>query len=392
MEAKIFSSALSKNRHWQEAVKELAAKVKKDLNGRTCDLAVFFLSEAYKDLSPQKFVKLLSDHLPYRVLIGCNSSGVVGNELEIEMEPAVSILAMHLPDVKLNTFRLSPDETASLATGTDLINLLDVYPTDKPHFFCLVDPSTADTTTLLHAFNEGYKGLPVVGGLASGAVMNLPNWLALNGTVYPDGVVGVAMSGNIDFQIAVAQGCRPVGKTYIITRAEQNVLYELAGKPALHVLRELLESLSLKDRTLAEQSLSVGLAMNEQQATFKRGDFLIRNIMGFDPDSGALMVGAVFKVGQTLQFQIRDAETSSEDLKLMLDKMKNADGAAQGGVLVSCCGRGKNFYGLAHHDARAIQKLKGPLPLTGFFANGEIGPVGPKNYVHGYTSSLVIFR
>ena len=155
--------------------------------------------------------------------------------------------------------------------------------------------------------------------------------------------------------------------------------------------RDLLQSLPPKDKALSEHSLFVGLAMSEQKSDFKRGDFLIRNIMGFDPDSGALMVGATLRVGQTLQFQIRDAETSTEDLTHMLDlSSKTENTSTRGGILVTCCGRGQHLYGELGHDARLIQSLRGPLPLTGFFANGEIGPVSQKNYIHGYTSSLVI--
>ena len=392
MEKKVFSSALSRAKSWKDAVEEVAAKAQKDLDGKTCDLAVFFVSEAYENFDAQEFSRLFSDRLSYRVALGCNSSGVVGSDTEVEMEPALSILAMHLPGVKLYPFQLSGDDTVSIKTGADLIPFLDIYPTDRPRFLCLADPMTADVTALLHGFNEGYKGSPVVGGLASGAVMNVPNWLYLNGQVYKEGAIGVVLVGDIEFDVAVSQGCRPIDKPYVITKAEQNVLYELAGRSALEVVRDVLEGLPAKDRTLAEQSLSVGLAMSEQKTSFHRGDFLIRNIMGFDPDSGSLMVGAVLKVGQTLQFQIRDSGTSSEDLRVMLEGMKNPGGSACGGVLVSCCGRGKNFYGHPHHDVHLIQGIKGPLPLTGFFANGEIGPVGQKNYVHGYTSSLVIFK
>ncbi|HTL70210.1 MAG TPA: FIST N-terminal domain-containing protein [Candidatus Eisenbacteria bacterium] len=392
MESKAFSSALSRNKDWREAAKEVAARVKKDLQGASCDLALFFVSETYENFDAQAFAKKLADLLPYRVLLGCNSSGVIGTKNEIEMEPAVSILAMHLPDVRLYPFSLSADQTASLAGGNDLINLLDLYPTDRPRFLCLAEPGSTDIGKLLAAFNDGYRGLPVVGGLASGGVMGASNWLCLNGSVLAEGAIGVAMVGNVDFEIIVSQGCRPVGKPYSITKAEDNVLYELAGRPSLIVIRELLESLSPKDRALAEQSLSVGLVMNEQQTSFKRGDFLIRNIMGFDPESGALMVGEHLRVGHTMQFQIRDAQTSSEDLKVLLEKVHGANGHPQGAFLVSCCGRGKALYGQPDHDVSAIQSMRGPMPIAGFFANGEIGPIGGKNYVHGYTSSLVILK
>ncbi len=392
MDQKAFAAGMSANRNWREAVKEAASRVKKELGGRSCDLALVFVSESYDTLEPAAFAKAITDALPYRVLLGCNSSGVIAGKNEVEMEPAISIFAMHVPGVKLYPFVVPPSETAALADGTRLIKYLDIYPTDKPRFLCFADPVTCDVVKLLHGFNEGYKGLPVVGGLASGGVMGAPNWLCLNGTVYSEGAIGVAIVGDLEFETVVSQGCRPIGKPYVITKAEDNTLYELAGRQSLLVVRELLESLTGKDRSLAEHSLSVGLAMDERKTAHKRGDFVIRNIVGFDPDAGTLVIGAHLKVGQTLQFQLRDADTSSEDLRLLLEKVHAEDGKPRGALLVSCCGRGKQFYGKPDHDASAIQSSCGPIPLAGFFANGEIGPIGDKNYVHGYTSSLVLLK
>ncbi len=392
MENKVFVSALSKKKDWNAAVEELSETVKKGLQGKSCDLLIFFVSEPYENLEPVSFVRAMSDALPSGTMIGCNSSGVISNDREVEMQPALSALAMHLPDVRIYPFSASGPETASIQNGNDLINFFDIYPTDKPRFICLADPSGCDIVKFLQTFNDAYKGLPVVGGLASGLVAGAPNWLCLNKGVYSEGVVGLALVGDIEFETIVSQGCRPIGKPFVITKAEENVLYELSGRPTLTVLREILEELPPQDRKLAEESLSVGLVMNEKQTQFRRGDFLIRNLLRFDPESGALWIGAFLKVGQTLQFQVRDAETSDEDLRLMLGKMTPKDGAAHGAFLVSCCGRGQNLYGKPDHDARLIQSARGPLPLAGFFANGEIGPVGQKNFVHGFTSSLVVFR
>jgi small ligand-binding sensory domain FIST len=390
---KIFSSYLSKNQNWREALSEIASHVKKDMKGETCDFLIAYVSEAYENLDPAAFVNKLANLVPHRVLIGCNSSGVIGDAHEIEMEPAISVLAMHVPGLRIHSFVMSEADLSSLSHGADLINFLDVYPPDKPHFICLADPASVDVVKFLQIFNEGYKGLPVTGGMASGTVMGKPNWLCLNGNIYSEGMVGVALVGNIEFDVIVSQGSRPVGTPFVITRTEGNVLYELAGRPALDVVRDLVGGLSPKDKKLAEYSLSVGIVMNEQQTSFKRGDFLIRNIVGFDPDVKALMIGAVLKVGQTLQFQVRDAETSAEDLSHMLEKIRiSPKNEPRAGMLVSCCGRGRDFYGKPDHDIKAIQLAQGPIPITGFFANGELGPVGFKNFVHGYTSSLVIFR
>jgi small ligand-binding sensory domain FIST len=389
---KAFASAFSKNKNWREAVAECASQLKKGLGGKPCDLLIVFVSETFEDFNAPQFASMLSQFMPSGTVIGCNSSGIIADSKEVEMEPALAMLAMHLPEVKIYPFQLNEGDISGLEHGPDLINTLDIYPPDKPHFITFADPMTFDVVKFLQLVNEGYKGLPVIGGLASGAVMGVPNWISLNGIAFQEGLVGVALVGDVEFDIIVSQGCRPIGKPYVVTKAEGNVLHELAGKPALEVVRELIQDLNPKDKKLAEFSLSVGLVMNEKQNAFKRGDFLIRNLVGFDPDANSLMIGSLLKVGQTLQFQVRDADTSAEDLEHFLTDMGVKKDSPRGGLLVSCCGRGRNFYGKPDHDAKAIQNVQGPLPVAGFFANGEIGPVGMKNFIHGYTSSFVIFR
>jgi small ligand-binding sensory domain FIST len=393
MDEKAFVSAWTAGKDWRRETEALALKAREGLGARSCDLAVFFVSEAFGDFEPEAFCGILSGKLRATSMIGCNASGIIADDREVEGAPAISVLAMHLPGVKLSPFVLSASDADAIGAGPDLINFLDLYPTDRPHFLCFADPASCDISKVLNLFNEGYKGLPIVGGLASGGVLGVETWLALNGAVYREGLAGLAMTGAITFEIIVSQGCRPIGRPLVVTSAKNNVIYELAGRPALQVVQELLQSLPPKDRALSEQALFVGLVMNEKQSAFKRGDFLVRNLVGFDPESGALAIGALPKVGQTVQFQLRDAATSAEDLEALLGKYPAEHGAsARGALLVSCCGRGKGLYGQPDHDARVIQSRKGPLPLAGFFANGEIGPVGNKNFVHGYTSSLVIFK
>ena len=387
---KKFFSVLGHGEPWAGLIRNFSQQIREGLGGDPCDLAIFFVSEPAGNFDAAGFSRALYTQLGVRVAIGCASSGVIGGSREIEMEAGISVMAMHLPGVKLTPFQISASDSQYLRTGPELIQFLDIYPTDKPRFICLADPATCDIQQLLSAFNDGYKGLPVIGGLASGGESN---WLSLNGELVNEGAVGVALEGDIEFEVTVSQGCRPIGKPFVITKADDMNLRELSGRPAVEALRELLDTLPARDRELSEHSLFVGLVMNESQQSFKRGDFLVRNIMGFDPDSGALVIGAHLRVGQTLQFQLRDAETSSEDLVALLEKNRPAPGgSSRGARLVSCTGRGRGLYGEPDHDAKTVQSLKGPLPLTGFFANGEIGPIGSKNFIHGYTSSLVILK
>lgn len=388
---KRFASAISTDPDWRQALSSAAAEARAGLEGAVCDVAAVFVSALYAGPPPEALAAELIDLMGVKTLIGCDSSGVIGNSEESELAPALSLLAMSLPGVKVSPFSVTPAQLAGFEHGSSLVETLDLYPTDRPKFLTLADPLSCDIERLLEVFNEGYPGCPVVGGLASGTVLGRPNWLVLGCEAAGSGAVGLALTGDVELDITVAQGCRPVGPVAIVTKAEGQILYELAGKPALEVLKSLLEALSPRDRLLARQSLSVGLAMHEYHDGFKGGDFLVRNLMGFDPVNGALMVGASLKLGQTLQFQLRDAETSAGELKTLLGKRRNGS-AEQGALLVSCCGRGRGLYGTPHHDSRLIQSLRGPMPMAGFFANGELGPVGGRNFIHGFTSSLAIIR
>jgi small ligand-binding sensory domain FIST len=202
----------------------------------------------------------------------------------------------------------------------------------------------------------------------------------------------VAFIGPVEISTVVAQGCRPIGDPLTVTKSEGNVLHELGGRNPLEVLRETLAKCTLEDQRLARSSLFAGLVMNEGRSEFRRGDFVIRNVLGYDDKSGALVLGSSLRRGQTLQFQLRDARTSDQDFSMLLGQLPQPDAAPRGALLFSCCGRGKGLYGESDHDATLVQSLRGPVPMAGFFANGEFGPVGGRNFVHGYASSLALIK
>lgn len=393
MQQKVFVSAVSEEKTSRKALEQVVAKIKSELGSLCCDLAILFVSEAFRDQKTEHIFAEFRRMVNPRFLIGCNSCGIVADSREVEMKPAITVLAMHMPNVNMQPFYLSPAELEGMATPDDLIGKMDLYPTEQPQFLVLADPYTSDVNKLLSLFNKAYPGLPVAGGLASANVVGTSNWLLLNSDIYREGTVGLALSGDVRFETIVSQGCRPIGAPFIITRCEQNSIYELAGKPALEVLKGIFSKLSTEDQVLARQSLFLGMVMDESKANFERGDFLIRNIMGADHANGTLIVGEQLAIGQTVQFQLRDARASEEDLAIMLAKLPHLEeGKPAGAILVSCCGRGKGLFGITDHDARMIQEKKGPFPTVGFFANGEFGPVENQNYIHGYTASLTLIR
>jgi small ligand-binding sensory domain FIST len=231
----------------------------------------------------------------------------------------------------------------------------------------------------------------VIGGMASGSHVPDQNRLVLDGTAVTEGAVAVELDGPITIRTVVSQGCRPIGRTAIVTRVEQNVIRELGRRPALEVLREVFEGLSEEERERVQQGLFIGRVINEYQETFRRGDFLLRNVIGAD-EAGGIAITDVVRVGQTVQFHVRDADTADEDLTVMLDAQRTQATPAAGGLLFSCNGRGSRLFAQPHHDVTVLHDVLGAVPVAGFFAMGEIGPVGDQNFVHGYTASIALFE
>jgi small ligand-binding sensory domain FIST len=254
------------------------------------------------------------------------------------------------------------------------------------------DPFSTPMQEVLAVIDEHYPGTRTLGGLAGGGQDLGENRLFLDDQVYRDGLVGVALSGNISVRSVISQGCRPIGDRFIVTKAEHNVIQELGGMPALHCLQTVFEQLSSDERAQAQRALHIGIAMDEQRAQFTRGDFLIRNLLGADQQTGAIVIGDVVQEGQTVQFQVRDAHSADEDLHALLATApRGLPSQPHGALLFSCCGRGKGLFGIPHHDASVLSEQLGAIPLAGFFAQGEVGPVGGRNFLHGYTASIAIF-
>ena len=374
------------------AAETLLRQVTEPMKGHPVHAAFLFVSALYQtDWAP--LLRKLRSGLGNPLLLGCTAGGVLAQEQELEWTPAMSLAAAHLPGVKLHPFRVAPAELEEPQGPGFWIEKIGAAPAQEPVGILIPEPFSCDCMPLVGSLNAAYPHMPLIGGLASGARGPGENVLFFYDDVLPEGAVGTLLSGNVTLQTVVSQGCRPIGRPFIVTKAEENVILELAGAPATGALQKLYEELSDPDKRLARKALLLGVVMNEYQQKFKRGDFLIRNLIGMDPSSGAIAIGDKIEIGQTIQFHVRDADTSREDLQTLLAEHKgSAKPSAAGALLFSCLGRGKDLYGEPHCDVRAIQSVLGPLPMAGFFCNGEIGPVGPHNYIHGFTSSLGLFR
>ena len=389
-----WSSAVSDSPSLGDAVSRCAASIRDEFGEQSPDLVVAFTSTHHA--SDYAMVpELISRHLGDCLLIGCSGGGIIGAGREIEHRPGFAMTAARLPDVDLVPFHIEsdtlPDDDASPEKWHGLVG---TTAEREPQFVLLADPFSFATENLLMGLDYAFPGSVKIGGLASGAHQAGGNALYLLDKVYTSGAVGVAMHGAVTVETIVAQGCRPIGRPMQVTSSTRNILLELDRCKPLEVLGQVSEGLSERDRQLARHSLFVGVVMDELNDSPQLGDFLIRNIVGVDHEHGALAIGEILKEGQTVQFHLRDAEASAQDLDALLSRYASEHPIYEdtGALLFSCLGRGSYLYGRPDHDTDMFREKVNSMPLTGFFCNGEIGPVGGSTFVHGYTSSFGIFR
>jgi small ligand-binding sensory domain FIST len=228
--------------------------------------------------------------------------------------------------------------------------------------------------------------------MASGGVAPGENRLLLGRQQFDQGAVAAMICGAVKVRSVVSQGCRPIGQPFVVTKAEGNVIYELGGTPALARLQQVFGTLSEREQIMVRQGVHVGRVLSEYQDEFQRGDFLVRNVIGADPKSGAIAIGDFVRPGQTVQFHVRDEQTADEDLRELLSAAQRGDTPTCGALLFTCNGRGTRLFSTSNHDAGCVQEVLGRIPVAGFFAQGEIGPVGGKNFLHGFTASVALFE
>jgi small ligand-binding sensory domain FIST len=379
-----FAAALSQHPVASHAVGEVAGEILEAFGGDDPDLVVCFASPHFVG-TMDDLAFALGNLLGPRVLMGATAVSIIGGAHEIEDGPALSVFAASLPDARLTPVALDVEHTPDGATITGWPDL-DHEPST---LLLLADPFSFPVDGFLHQSNlvlpGGGRPLQIIGGAASAARGPGGNRLVLDSRVTTSGAVGVFLDG-VDVRTVVSQGCRPVGSPYMITRGERNRVEELAGQSALERLQECASTASEEDRMLMRAGLHLGLVVDEHQAEFGRGDFLVRNVLGGDQESGAIVIGEEIAVGQTVQFHVRDAAAADEDLRELLS---GVDAAAA--LLFSCNGRGQHLFGVPDHDAGVVDQLLGPLPVAGAFCAGEFGPIGGRNSLHSFTASLALF-
>ena len=368
------------------AIDGLIAKLAADLGDGRPDLVVAWFTPHHSgDVTVLR--KRILDRLNPRVLLGCPAAGVIGENVEVEDQAGVALWAGRWPGSVLTPFQLEVEEVDGEAT-------LKGWPAEVEAgsgFLVLADPYTTPGDALLDGFAQRWPGAPVIGGMASGTQGPGQALFLTNDGLHDEGVIGVAIGGSVRIDPLVSQGCRAVGRHFIVTKAQQNVILALGGKPALDQLRVVFGEVPARDQQLMQTALHVGRVVDERKSTYGRGDYLVRNVLGFDLENKALAINELVRPGQTVQFMVRDRDAASEDLETLLaDEAKR--GPALGALLFSCNGRGKHLFGKPHHDIAHVHKGFGDVPTAGFFCNGEIGPVGGQPFLHGFTASIALFR
>ncbi len=417
----------------------------------SCDVAFLFLSRQHVD-SARELIQSVRDELRPRTLLSVSGEAVVGGEAELERQPGVSILAMSLPGVRTRAFKIEelPGPLVDAETIPEerlrRIGLQAGFEEDHRGTILLADPFSVPVVTMLPVLGRARdtcvpfdpnndSGLsrrprrsPILGGMASAAGRAGGNVLGLNDALFTSGGVGISFCGDVQIDTVLSQGCKPIGQPMVITGGKGQLVTHLAGRPVLHVLSELLDSLDEEVKDQVRKGLFLGRAVSEYKDRFGRDDFLIRNIVGVEQSMGAVAVGDLLRVGQTVQFHVRDRKTAGEDLAMLLDAQQLHERPA-GGVLFTCNGRGTRLFEKPNHDAMMIARAfapespaalsgpsrakmgkevapqtasrledegqepaPGPMPLAGFFAAGEIGPIGDEVFLHGQTACLALFR
>ncbi len=355
------------------------------------DLAILYVCP-WQPYDPNRLYDLLKAKVAIKHFICCTCAGIIASQREVEGRPATSLMLARMPGVHIDPFVLNQIELENLKLPQDWYNFFEVFPHEHPTFVAFADPFEFDINRFVKEVDLAYPGAVMTGGLASAGTKAGENILICDGETYAQGVVGIVLTGNVKVQTVVSQGCRPIGKSRVVTKAQGNVIYELGGKPFYKILEDVLNGGTEYDRHLAKEAIFIGIAMDENRQTFKKGDFLIRGVLGLDPDSGAGAVGDHIRVGQTVQFHLRDAKTADEDLQSLLDGYAQLHLPKPSGAFIfSCNGRGVNLFKEPDHEIKIIQNRLGSVPAAGFFCAGEIGPVGGKNFLHGFTNSMALF-
>lgn len=367
------------------AASEAARTAAGALAGGRADLAVVFATGAHL-IAPEATLEGVQATLAPAALIGCGAGGVLGDGRELESGTAVAVWAASLDEGAAQAFHAHVE-------GEDQDGVLHGLPECGPGsaLVLLCDPYSFPADEVLMSLADATPGMPVLGGLASARTVDGSGALFFGTEVCEQGAVGVSFEG-VELLPCVSQGATPLGRELTITAAEGNVIHELAGRPAIKTIESVIGELSLSERALVAAGLLLGIVIDGGKPEYEQGDFLVRGVLGADPETGSIAIGASVEAGQVVRLHARDARSADADLRRELRLRAEAIGGEPAGALVfSCNGRGQQMFGATHHDAAVVAEELNGAPAAGFFAAGEIGPVGGRSFLHGFTATVAVF-
>ncbi len=395
-------TALSESPSLESAVKEVAESLSRY---ERADLALVFASTDYASDLP-RLLPLLRERIGARYWIGSVGGGVIGTDVngeasELEQKPALSVSLLHLPGSVLQPFCLDTDSLPDL-DGSSMLwqDWVGVNPSLNRSMVLFVDPTSASINDLISGLDYAYPNTSIIGGIAS--PHNASHGSLLFDQGVKNGAVGFAIGGDWTFEAVVAQGCKPIGPVFAIEQVQRNVLLELSHDnhrdSPVACLQSVLAELSEEDRDLVRHSLFLGierrdLVIGGEGFPMAQAAFLVRNLIGVDPTNGAVAVAERMRVGQNVQFQLREESSSRREAdQLLRASIENFDEPPIFGLLMACLGRGSGLYGVKNGDVDIARNVINRLPISGFFCNGEIGPLGGATHVHGYTACWGLLR
>jgi small ligand-binding sensory domain FIST len=386
-----FASAIGLGARLDAAVAEAAEQLHGESGAERHDLAIAFVSAAYGS-AIEKLPQLLRPHLGDCLLLGCNAGGLIGGGSEEEDEPGIALLCGSLPEAVLSCAHIEQATMPPLtASRESWWRLLDLGPESEASFILVADPATLDAEACARGIDRAFPGSTVVGGLTSGVLEQGASRLFANGQVHRSGGLLLALSGNVVIDSVLAQGCRPVGDPLFVTASEGNLINELDGRRPKDLLTALFATLDEADRARFGDALCIGIALPGPRQTVGAGDFLMRNVLGLDPDSGALWVGSRVAPNAIVQFHLRDGKSASDELEERLSHSLSRELSPTAALLFACVGRGRNMFGISGHDSGTLRRMI-DIPVAGMFSSGEIAPVQGATFVHGYSSVFGLIR
>ena len=386
-----WASALGCGERLEAAVADAGEQLQGDTAARQPDLVFAFVSAAY-DAAIEKLPQLLQPLFGNTLLFGSSAGGLIGGGSEAEEEPGLALLCGHLPDASFTTLQIEQATLPPLsASRENWWRLLDLEPESEASFVLLADPGTIDAEACARGIDRAFPGSAVIGGLASGVQEPGAARLLASGEIHRTGGVLLALSGNVVIDPVVAQGCRPIGDPLFVTACEGNLIHELDGRRPRDLLTAMFATLDAADRARFGDALCIGLALPGPRQVIGAGDFLMRNVLGLDPDSGALWIGSRIAANAVVQFHLRDGHSASQELEARLATALAGRLPPVAALLFACAGRGRSMFGVTGHDSGTLRRMI-DIPVAGMFSAGEIAPIQGATFLHGYSSAFGLIR